>query len=275
MSEISQEIVEEATRYGWVPKEKYRGPEEHWVDADVFAERGRTMLPIVNANKRKLEEDNLKLAKTVQELQAKFDASQEAIQALQEFHDEDTKRKVQRARENLLLELKEAKKGGDVDLEVQLTDELTKLNMAEKTQATKQDAKDAKTTEFKPDADMVRFAEENTWFGVDIRKTNKAMGIAQLLRADPENDELTGRAFYDKVLEQMETGSRPAGKVNEGRPGGSGGSGGGGGKSYNDLPPEAKEACMRQAKKLVGEGRVHKTLASWQAKYAEIYFQGE
>jgi hypothetical protein len=226
-------------------------------------------------SKRKvLEEDNQKLARTVQELQAKFDASQEAIQALQEFHDEDTKRKVQRARENLLLELKAAKKEGDVDLEVQLTDELTQLNAAEKT-ATKTTTKPViSNTEFKPDADMIRFAEENTWFGVDIRKTNKALGIAQLLRADPENDNLTGAQFYSKVLEQMETSTRPAGKVESGRTGSSR-SGGSGRKSYNDLPPDAKDACMRQAKKLVGEGRVHKTLASWQEKYAELYFQGE
>jgi hypothetical protein len=270
MSEHAPEIVEEATKYGWVPKEKYHGPEDHWVDADVFAERGRTMLPIVNANKRKLEEDNQRLASTVKELQDKFAASQEAIQALQEFHDEDTARQVKKAKDGLLAELKRAKTEGNVDLEVELTDELSKLNAAAK----EEKAKSTQTVEqpaFKPDPVMLKFAEENTWFGQDIRKTNKALGIAQMLRADPELDGITGEDFFDKVLEQMEDGGRRQSKVSEGRP--SGGGSGSGAKGYNDLPAEAKEACMKQAKRLVGEGRAHKDLASWQKRYAELYFK--
>ena len=48
--------------------------------------------------------------------------------------------------------------------------------------------------------DLQAWMNDNPWFGTDQRKTQKAMGIAQILRADPENDGLQGRAFFDRVL---------------------------------------------------------------------------
>jgi hypothetical protein len=117
--------------------------------------------------------------------------------------------------------------------------------------------------------------EDNPWFGTDERKTMKAMGIAQVLRSDPENEALQGRAFFDRVKEELEGRSSPrADKVSGGRPTGAGGGSGGGSKAFADMPSDAKEACDRQGKKLVGEGRAFKDMAAWRSYYANLYFQG-
>jgi hypothetical protein len=106
------------------------------------------------------------------------------------------------------------------------------------------------------------------------------MGIAAELRADPRNATLTGRKFYDKITEEVEAYLAPAGKptAKVGGEGGGRASGGGPGKrarSYADLPEEARLACEQFAKKLVGPGRAHKDMASWQAEYTTRYFAGD
>lgn len=55
-------IEERATRMGWQPREKYRGPADKWVDADEYIDRGERMLPL-------LQERNRTLDRTVQSLQ--------------------------------------------------------------------------------------------------------------------------------------------------------------------------------------------------------------
>ena len=118
--------------------------------------------------------------------------------------------------------------------------------------------------------------QDNKWYGVDTRKTLRANGIAQELRSDESLDGLVGRAFYDKILDVMaeRSGSPPrTSRVGGTHPSSEGA--GHNGKSYKDLPVEAKDACSRQAKKLVGSGRAYKDEASWQKAYAQIFFQGD
>jgi hypothetical protein len=103
----------------------------------------------------------------------------------------------------------------------------------------------------------------------------RANGIAQQLRADPANDGLTQRAFYDKVLEVMEEQTRgtPVSKVSGGRS--SQAPAGSGSKTYASLPADAKEACDRQGKRLVGQGKAFKDVAAWQSHYAKLYYAGD
>lgn len=55
-------VEAEAREMGWVPKEKFRGPEDQWRPADEYLKRGKELLPIVNAENRKLRKqlDDLK-----------------------------------------------------------------------------------------------------------------------------------------------------------------------------------------------------------------------
>ena len=78
------------------------------------------------------------------------------------------------------------------------------------------------------------------------------------------------------MAEYLDPPARGTDKVQGGRgPSGGGGGSGGRQKTYADLPADAKAACDSYASKLVGPGRAHKDLASWQAQYAKDFFAGE
>ena len=55
--QVSSEILYEAESQGWVPKERYRGNEADWVDANTFVKRGREILPILRKNNENLVRD--------------------------------------------------------------------------------------------------------------------------------------------------------------------------------------------------------------------------
>ena len=56
-NEVAPEIVQEAESQGWVSKERYRGNESDWVDAETFVKRGREILPILRKNNENLVKD--------------------------------------------------------------------------------------------------------------------------------------------------------------------------------------------------------------------------
>ena len=277
-------IEAKATSMGWVPQEKFRGDTSKWVDAQTFVERGEQFMPLLKANNRRLEEQHHATLQEVQRLQGLLESSQTAIAELKEFHDADTRRAVEASKSRLLAELKAAKKDGDTDLEVELTDQLTEVNAALAKEVPKKKEEPAtKQTESKIDPAFTAWQsrEENSWFGKDRRKTTLAIAIAQELRQ--AGDRSVGEAFYEKVSAELDAtlgvkkeeddDGRPASKVGGSR-GGSGGSGGAGsGKAYKDLPADAKAICARQGANLVGEGKAFKTQAEWQTYYADLYFK--
>lgn len=278
---LDPKLESEARAMGWVPEGEWRGKKEAWSDAATFVERGHTVLPIVNAENAKLRRqldaargETAKLAKLVE-------ASQEAIAALEEVHTKETQRQVEKARKDLIAEIKDAKKDGDVDREVDAQAELTRLDAAREAaedppKKPRKDEPADRQIELPPA--VAAWVNANPWFGpegkegVDTRKTLLAQAIAMEIRADDPKRTLTDKQFYDKVDEELERrvggGGREdkvAGTSNGGRKSS--------GKTFADLPADAKAACLADKDRLVGDGRAHKTLKSWQDKYAEIYFK--
>lgn len=273
---MSEQVEQEARTMGWVPQENFRGDPNKWVDAETFVERGHTVMPILKANNKRLEGELQKTSAEVQRLSQLFAASQESIQELQKVHTDATKAAVEKAKRDLLSELKSAKENGDVELEIQLTDQLTDLKAQQQAAAAYTPPPPA-PSQPQGDAmhpDFAGWMQDNPWFGVDQRRTQKAMGIAQVLRSDPGNDNLTGRDFYDRILQEMDGApARNTSKVEGSRPSGRSDSGAGG-RAFSDLPADAKEACDRQARKVVGEGRAFKDMDSWRKYYTKLYNEG-
>jgi len=284
------EVEQQARELGWAPQADFKGDPEKWVDAKTYLERGEQVLPIVKATNRRLREDLTRQAAETAAMKAALAQSQETIAALQEFHEADTKDRVDRARKDLLEQLKQAKRDENVDREVELTDELSRLNTAVAEAKPKERTNGSGTADPQPprdytkDPEFVAWHEENQWYGTDFGRTNIARGIAQQLRLN--GDQTTGRAFLDRVVEgtqkeiQRLTG-RPAPSKVEGSRGGDGGGGGGGGggpngKSYNDLPAAAKEVCDKFAadSRLVGPGKLHKDIKSFRESYVKEFYRG-
>ena len=277
---MSTEVEQAAREMGWRPKEEFRGDTSKWVDAETFVSRGENFIPILRADREKLRGEVAETKAALTETQQLLRASQEAIDELKRYHSEDTARQVEKAKKDLVKQLKQAREDGDVEAEVEIQDELTKIRTAQAAPApAPKPAAPAAPTAPPADQDFTAWSANNTWFASNPRLRGLTLGIAEELRS--KQPTLKGKAFYDAIDAEMadylDPPARGTDKVQGGR-GPSGGSGGGSGgrqKTYADLPADAKQACDGYASKLVGPGRAHKDLASWQAAYAADYFSGE
>lgn len=298
-----------ARELGWSPKDKWKGDPKAWIDAKSFVRRGEEILPILRANNRK-QEDRLAIQDgQIRELQNKLTAANEQLEVLTDMSTEQSRKDAKARRRELISARITARKDGDADLEAQLDEQIEDQTAAIAGHDTDDDddagvtARDKNKGKKKakngggnePASDPMQnpafraWAQENTWFGVDIRKTQFAIAVAQELRQSTEGKALQGKAFFDKVGEEVETffargtpKGRAASKVGAGGGGngrgGSGGNGGGGsdeggdGKDFSDLPNDAQEVCKRQATRMVGKDRKFKTIAEWQKFYTKSYF---
>lgn len=277
---MSTQVEQTARDMGWKPKEEFRGEEGKWVDAETFVNRGENFIPILRANNRKLEDQLNDTRTRLETTNSLLQASQEAIAELKKFHTESTVRQVAEAKKALLTQLKEAKEAGDVEAEVRLTDELADVREAQRTaEAAPPAAAPAPKPPPQEDPVFTAWKEENPWFSDKPRLRALALGVAEEIRT--ANPNLTGKKFFEKVSEEMREYTHPesdlpTSKVSGGRPNGNGSAGTSPKtRGFSDLPQEAKDACERQGKKLVGAGRAFKTSAEWQSHYVEQYFAGE
>ena len=276
---MSTEVEQAAREMGWRPKEEFRGDSAKWVDAETYVSRGENFIPILRADREKLRGENAEIKAALTETQTLLQASQEAIEELKKYHTEDTARQVEKARKDLVKQLKQARDDGDVDAEVEIQDELAKIRTAQAAPPAPAPAPKPTPAAAAPaDPDFVAWSTTNAWFGTSPRLRGLTLGIAEEIRAKQPN--LKGKAFYDQIDEEMaqylDPPARGTDKVAGGRaPSGGGGNGGGRQKTYADLPADAKAACDSYNAKLVGPGRVHKDVASWQAAYAKDFFAGE
>lgn len=277
--EVAVEVA--ARQLGWVPQEDFRGASDKWVDAETFVRKGRTQLPILLENNRRLERTVADMSGRMQQMQQLVIAGQESMDELITFHEENVAKAVIRERERLTEKLVAARKDEDIDEEVALMAELSQLTNkpAAKEKPVQQTQQQQQQPVIDPAFTAWQAEPENAWFGKDARKTALAVGIARELREDPANADLKGRAFYEKISEELEAYVTPGQqKLPVDRVAGGRGPAGGaptakGAKTYGALPADAKEVCDNQAKKFVGAGKAFKTAAEWQSYYAKEYFR--
>jgi hypothetical protein len=225
--EVDEDTLKEAKRQGWVPQEEYTGPEDKWVDADIFVKKGKE----INALLRK---DNEFLKREVSDMKS-------TMMEFKKFHAETEKRAYERAMADLRDQKKEAISTGDGEKVLQIDDAIDELKSArqvEKAQPAPQ-----------PDPEFVMWSEENRWYTNDAQLRTEADMIGEVIKR--QNPTLIGNAFLNEVTtrvkrmypEKFTNGNRNRPSPVEGTtaPKATGKNG----KSYNDLPPEAKAACQK------------------------------
>jgi hypothetical protein len=276
----TNEIEARARSMGWAPKENYLrdklGPEEKWLPADKYVEKGESIMPILKANNRKLAEQVNNQGRELNETKAALAAATEAIEELKDFNSTVNKERVKDQKTEILAQLAQAKKDGDVEAEVQLTDKLSEVNAA-----IKEAAKPPVKTEVKPTtegpvltAEAKTWMSENPWFGTDKRKTGFAQGLANEWQG--EGKKLGTKEFFDYVDEEVgkmfdKNAERRGNPQKVDSTNNSSGNNQESGHTYADLPPEAKAACEKRAERVVGPNRAYKTKAEWQKRYVELY----
>lgn len=277
-AEQPTEVEVKARAMGWVPKEEFKGAEAKWIPADEFVDRGEHLLPILHATNRRLKEDIARQGGQIAEITEALRVSRETIAALDTYHQEDVKRKVEAARKNLKVELEAASQRGDHKAVAEITEEMTNLQTAEADDKTKRVETERVTVKDPTQhPDFISWRSDNSWYGTDLVRTGVANTVTWKLRQEGNRD--VGRAFLDKVTDRVDeeirklSGSRPTpNKAEGGGPTAGSGSARINGKGYSSLPAEAKAACDSFEKQLVGEKRLYKTVDAWRKKYADDYF---
>jgi len=239
----------EARSQGWVSQDEFRGNERDWVDAETFVKRGREILPIVRKN-------NEKLLKELHEARKIAEEARTTAKEFQKFQKEQYERKAKDL-ETQLVQLKTLRKeaitSGDGDRVIDLEEASDSLK--EELQETRALAKapipePEQTQQVAPE--LQSWLDKNDWFGNDVRSTGIANGLGEALRK--ENPSLVGKAFLDKLDEELQTVlPEKFGKKKVANPmDGVGASGTGrptkSKRSYDGLPGEAKAACDRFVK---------------------------
>lgn len=273
----SDEQLAEAKSLGWAPKEAWRGAPEKWVDADAYLERGLG-IHHVRSNLEQERTARTQLEARLAETEGAVRAANAALAALEESADANAKAQAEAAKQELINELAEAHKDGDHALAATLTAKLAEVNVA--TAAPTKEKEKPPVVNQVPEAvkaELQQWSRDNAEFLKDKRRVALSNVIAEELRAS--GDRTVGKAFMDKVVENVEkeigASSRNGHRKVEGGGGGEsagGGGGGGTGKTYADLPADAKAACDRQGARLVGAGKAHKDINSWRASYVRQYF---
>ena len=269
------EIETQALSMGWIPPEDWKGSEEKFIDAETFVKRGKEFIPFLQASNRKLTE---RLNATEAELQTTkqlLTSSAEAIEELKNFRTALAKEKVVEKKEQIKTALKEARKEGDVDAEIELRDQLEETNAALKAVETPPPEKKVeKPPELTPEG-KAWLKENDSWFGKDLVKTGLAQGLS--LKWKNEGKVVGTKEYFDYIDTEMgkifdpNAGRRERTAKVEGGSAGDSSRESGGSRSFADLPQDAKEACNRMAEKLVGKGKAYATKAEWQKAYVETY----
>ena len=249
-TEVDNAIVQEAESQGWVPKEKYRGDEKDWVDADTFVKRGREILPILRKN-------NENLIKELNHTKEQLKEFRQAAEEFKQFQKDSYERKAKEY-ETQIKELRAARAQAISDGDGQKVDALDEA--IDEAKAAANEAKQASKIETKTDISppstvdptLQSWLDRNEWFGKEKRLTQMTNAIGEVLRM--ENPNLQGQAFLDKLDEALKEEfperfgrkkQAPAGQVESGSGRGRASSNA---KSYDNLPDEAKKACDKFVK---------------------------
>jgi len=249
--ETDPAIVKEAEGQGWVPKEKYRGDEKDWVDAEQFVKRGREILPILRKN-------NENLIKELNHTKEQLKEFKQTADEFKVFQKENYERKI-KDYQNQVISLKESRAQAITDGDGQKVNALD--DAIDEAKAGIQDAKDAVKDPVRtdigvaPDIDptLQKWLDRNEWFGKDKRITQMTNAIGEVLRT--ENPNLFGEEFLDRLDEVLKeefpdrfgAKKRPAANQVESGAGKSG-RGSVSTHSYDNLPADAKSACDRYVK---------------------------
>ena len=155
--EADPKLEDRAKRMGWVPKDKYRGPEDNWRSAEEFIAHGEAELPILRERNRKLDE-------TVVGLTTKLDDLEATMKAFAEFSSKAEQRAQERALKQLRDEQRKAVEEGDTAAYDRIDKEIDTL--------AKDVAEAPKGPEKKPrpeeDPTFKSWSGENSWYDTDM-----------------------------------------------------------------------------------------------------------
>ncbi len=248
--ELSQDIIDEATKMGWTEKSQFKGDPAKWRPADEFVERGKNMLPIVKATVKRQEKEIAELKKTMQQFG--------------EYHNQTEQRAYIKAMQNLKQQRADAIAKGDGVTFDKVDSEIDRLKQEAEKKIVMQDQNEV-------DPVYEEWKGRNKW--VEDPKLEKyAVKMGEYLRETGVTE--TGNDFLDMVAKKVKA-EFPDKFTNSRRENAAAVEGGvpaarKGGKSFSDLPADARAACDRMAKNAYSADE--KQREKFKAEYTKNYF---
>lgn len=231
-----------ARRLGWVPKDEWKGPENRWRDADEFLERGEEIQGYLKGNLDRLQTQLSERDREIAEIKA-------AMEDFRKHHNETEARAYRRAIEELKALKAEAIENRDGAKVIELDDQIEQLREAQKKPA----EPPVQKADQQVSQEYLEWLPQNTWYIQDKELGLLAEHLGNVIKS--ENPGLVGKPFLDEVTKRVKD-MRPEKFDNPNRTHAAVATGSDGArpatskkkKTYNDLPPDAKQACDRFVK---------------------------
>lgn len=186
--DVARHVTLEASRKGWMPKDKFKGDPDTWVDAQTFLDRG--------------EKINKNLIREVKELRAQIASFEGTREQFKKFHEETIARKDQEldaAIRQLRVQRAEAIREGEDEAAINLEDRIDTLREEQKSLKKQAPAADdTASAQARSEAIMESWiADGNDWFKSDPKLRAYALSMGEELLASGET--LRDREFLDKI----------------------------------------------------------------------------
>lgn len=275
-------IENEARSIGWVPKEEFHGNAENWVDAKTFVEKGKTFIPFLQADRRKLQGQVTALQGENSQLKTELTGIRESVDTLKQYNSQTRVAQLESEVSGLRRQLAEARKEGDTDAEVSLEAKLdeTREQLKEEKANGKPPAAGQPPAggvrDFTREPEFQQFLQDNPWWQNDPVMRAASLVIGNELASQGALTDLQPAQRFAKIAEATKKRFGVTEQPRRSRVEGGGGGGGSGsnsgpaaGKSFSDLPPDAQAACDRMYPKLK---TAYPKKEDWQRKYAQDYF---
>lgn len=240
-SETDEALRAEATRYGWTPKDKYKGQAE-WMDFKDFVSQGRQSIPILRGRLAKnetavarLQQDYGNALKDLKEAQALGYKI-----ATQEWTERYNALKAEKA---------QALADGEHNQVVEVDEALKKHDAVKPTPP--KDTPPPKADDDAMPAEYTAWFAENEWYNDSKNRLRANVICAEIIdtRAKEKKAPLEGVALFEAVKAVMQeeypetfgtpsrtTTHRASRRTSVANPGA---------RTYDNLPQAAKEACNR------------------------------
>lgn len=249
-----------ASAMGWRPKSEFKGPEEHFLDAKTYYERGQAILPVVRAEAQALRDE-------LDRVKADASKALQVAERAREREVTDLKAQLEAAK----IARKDAIKEADGDTFEAADSQVKELETA-LAEASKKPHQDEGP---KLDPNYVAWLNrpEQAWFQGDEEAQAMAEGLVRL----PKYKALIGQRekLWDAVvgdIKKMRDAAKASARADLNRDGPEGaGRGNGevraraGERSYTNLTNEFKRECDRQFKLF----NPSTTLEKWRERYVQ------